>query len=447
MKRIISYLLLLLSFCLVSCNDKPVDIDDNNGEKTVSGPKINTLSAEPGPLYVAMLSGSIGGLEGIALDFECGVECSSDENFSKEKTVRKAAYDSYSENPYKVAVADIRPGVKYYYRAYYINQLMIYYGEVKDFTFTWNAPVLSVLPPLLDEEERIYTLMGIVNDLDSIEENIGRYFPKGKRARYGVEYSTSESFEEDKTVVLEPENIIGDTIVCTVPSFEFNVQYYYRVFFKFEEISCISKTESFMYVWNGPDYNGHDYVDLGLSVKWATCNVGASAPEEYGGYYAYGELETKDNYDWTTYKWCEGTWQTITKYKDEKRVLERKDDVAHVMWGGDWRIPSEIECQELLDSCSRESVTVNGIRCLRLNSKIEGYTDKYILLPYTGFCTGTLNENIGSQGWYMTNKLNPRGDEGIWYMAVGSNGSNVYGSMYCNYDRYLGISVRPVCEK
>ena len=59
---------------------------------------------------------------------------------------------------------------------------------------------------------------------------------------------------------------------------------------------------------------GHEYVDLGLSVKWATCNVGATRPEEYGGYYAWGETEEKDNYDWSTYKWCNGSYDTMTKY-------------------------------------------------------------------------------------------------------------------------------------
>ena len=97
---------------------------------------------------------------------------------------------------------------------------------------------------------------------------------------------------------------------------------------------------------DAPDsiHNGHEYVDLGLpsGTKWATCNVGASSPEDYGEYYAWGETETKSTYDWRTYKWCKGSNDTMTKYctssssgtVDNKTVLDPEDDVAHVKWGG-----------------------------------------------------------------------------------------------------------------
>ena len=98
------------------------------------------------------------------------------------------------------------------------------------------------------------------------------------------------------------------------------------------------------------NYNGHEYVDLGLpsGLKWATCNVGASSPEVYGGYYAWGETEEKSSYSWSTYKWCNGSYDTMTKYctsssygtVDNKTTLDPQDDVAHVKWGGRWRMPT-----------------------------------------------------------------------------------------------------------
>ena len=98
---------------------------------------------------------------------------------------------------------------------------------------------------------------------------------------------------------------------------------------------------------------GERWVDLGLSVLWAAYNVGASSPEEYGGYYAWGETENKTIYNWNTYKWCMGDYTNITKYGesstygiiDYKRVLELDDDAAHVNWGGNWRMPTAEEME------------------------------------------------------------------------------------------------------
>ena len=103
----------------------------------------------------------------------------------------------------------------------------------------------------------------------------------------------------------------------------------------------------------------HECIDLGLSVKWATCNVGAIKPEEYGDYYAWGETETKDVYDWSSYKWCNGSSDTLTKYNpfkvqgivDSITTLDPNDDVAHVKWGGSWRMPTASEFRELMDNC------------------------------------------------------------------------------------------------
>ena len=109
--------------------------------------------------------------------------------------------------------------------------------------------------------------------------------------------------------------------------------------------------------------NNYEYVDLGLSVKWATFNVGATKPEGYGDYFAWGETEPKDVYDWSTYKWCNGSSTTLKKYNvdsnrgtvDNKFFLESVDDVATVRWGGDWRT-KQIGLHHLLwllGSCDR----------------------------------------------------------------------------------------------
>lgn len=115
----------------------------------------------------------------------------------------------------------------------------------------------------------------------------------------------------------------------------------------------------------------HEWVDLGLpsGTLWATCNVGASSPEEYGDQFAWGETAPKEVYDWSTYKWCNGSENRMTKYctnssngtVDNKRELDPEDDAAYVNWGPSWRMPTIEQLQELIDNCTWKYATMNGI--------------------------------------------------------------------------------------
>ena len=124
-----------------------------------------------------------------------------------------------------------------------------------------------------------------------------------------------------------------------------------------------------------PD-DGHEYVDLGLpsGTLWATCNIGASKPEEYGDYFAWGETEPKDYYEWSNYKWCNGSENTLTKYcsdsdygyngfVDNKTELDPEDDAAYVNWGASWRMPTVEQVDELIDNCTFQRVQRNGVVC------------------------------------------------------------------------------------
>lgn len=116
--------------------------------------------------------------------------------------------------------------------------------------------------------------------------------------------------------------------------------------------------------------NGHYWVDLGLSVKWATCNIGAILPERYGNYFAWGEVIPRTTQlNWAGYKYCNGTYNSLTKYGidslygvvDNKTILEPEDDAAHVIWGGEWRMPTKEEIQELIDKCNWKEYTKNDV--------------------------------------------------------------------------------------
>lgn len=191
------------------------------------------------------------------------------------------------------------------------------------------------------------------------------------------------------------------------------------------------------------DANHVHAVDLGLSVKWACCNVGASSPEEYGGHYAWGETEEKSDYDWNAYKWCKD-WN-MTKYctdssrgtVDGKTLLEPSDDVAHVKWGGSWRMPTLDEINELRSNCTWKWTSQNGVN----GQLVTGPNGNSIFLPAAGCRYGTDLDGRGSYGsyWYATL---------YEYDCYSAYGLNFYdgGHRWFDYRRYYGHSVRPVTE-
>lgn len=194
--------------------------------------------------------------------------------------------------------------------------------------------------------------------------------------------------------------------------------------------------------------NGHEYVDLGLSVKWATCNVGATSPEEYGDYFAWGETKPKTTYDLITYKYCNGSYETMTKYctsstygtVDNKTTLELEDDAARVNWGGKWRMPTKAEQDELRDTsnCTWTWTTQNGVKGYKVTSKVNGNS---IFLPAAGYRYDDYLINAGSNGSYWSSSLNTSGSGNAYYLLFGTVNVDWIG-----YDRCDGLSVRPVCE-
>ncbi len=193
-----------------------------------------------------------------------------------------------------------------------------------------------------------------------------------------------------------------------------------------------------------PQNNGHEYVDLGLSVKWATMNVGANAPEEYGDYFAWGETDPKAYYDWSTYKWCKGSDDNMTKYctdsdyctVDNKTVLELSDDAARANWGGTWRMPTVDEIKELLDNCHWEWTTRNDVN----GFKVTGPNGASVYLPAAGYRWHDSLDNSG-YGLYWSSSLYPSLNGGAYYLSFDSGGAY----WNSNYYRYGGHSVRAVC--
>lgn len=196
-------------------------------------------------------------------------------------------------------------------------------------------------------------------------------------------------------------------------------------------------------------HNGHRYVDLGLSVMWATCNIGADNMQDTGGYYAWGETSAKDKYEWSNYKHCYNGYPShLTKYciskhgeVDNTYTLQKQDDVASVQWGGTWRMPTEDEYGELLEKCTHEWGRLNGEYGMMFTSRING---KQLFLPAAGSdLSPSVKPEVGKYGCYWTRKVSWSKSYQAHYLKFDSGGC--YRSS--EGTRSYGYSVRAVCPK
>ena len=175
-------------------------------------------------------------------------------------------------------------------------------------------------------------------------------------------------------------------------------------------------------------HNGYSWVDLGLSVKWATCNVGANSPEDYGDYYAWGETSTKSSY---TMDNC-ATWD-----KNIGDISGTYRDIAAVEWGGGWRMPTKEEFEDLLDNCDWDWITYAGVD----GYKVTGPNGNSIFLPAAGYRSGEERYSGGSSGLYWSSTPFSENTQGAY--------SLYFNSGYLDtswYNRGRGHTVRPVLE-
>lgn len=151
-----------------------------------------------------------------------------------------------------------------------------------------------------------------------------------------------------------------------------------------------------------PSCDKDDRVDLGLpsGILWASCNIGASSPSEIGDYFAWGEKESKDAYGWETYRLCRGSYDSIFKYTktDGKSVLESQDDVAKSVLGGEWRIPTKEDMEELIEECEWKWTRENG----HLGWKVIGPNNNFIFLPASGAASSYRIAGVNELGRYWT---------------------------------------------
>ena len=186
-----------------------------------------------------------------------------------------------------------------------------------------------------------------------------------------------------------------------------------------------------------PDGHHPHLIDLGLpsGTKWACCNVGASKPEDYGGYFAWGETETKEVYNWTTYIHCDGSSDTCHDIGTD--IAGTEYDTATANWGAPWRMPTLEQFKELLNNCISEWTTQNGVN----GRKFVGPNGGTIFLPVLGGGYDSDLYDVYSQGFYWSSTLNERYPLYPWFLFFYSDGAYCYS---INLRRYYGFTVRPV---
>jgi len=277
------------------------------------------------------------------------------------------------------------------------------------------------------------------------------YFPAEEDALglgWSAEYFTSTIYD-DRHIVVEGDSPLAFAIYIS-DRIDFSSEYLgaivssttFRIFDSFIRPVKDKTPEN-------PNNIVFESVDLGLSVEWASCNVGATKPEEYGGYYAWGETEEKDDYSWSTYKWCNGNHTSFTKYcldsnygdVDNKYSLEPLDDVAHMLWENNWRMPTIDEVHELMEKCSWMWTSINDVT----GQKVTGPNGNSIFFPAAGYKLGSEVTDCSSGGRYWSSTLDKslyRTDGNAYILGFGNTNINANA-----YRRDRGHSIRAVRNK
>ena len=334
-------------------------------------------------------------------------------------------------------ITGLQEGTTYYVRAYAINSKGTAYGEQVSFTTAVTISLPSVTTSAVTQITETTAVAGgnVTSDGNaSVTER-------------GVCIATVSN-----PTTLHSKVTAGSgmgSFTCNLTNLQSGTKYYVRAYAVNsqgtaygEEISFTTNAPS-----NGTE-NGYEWVDLGLSVKWATMNVGASKPEDYGDYFAWGETQPKDYYDWSTYKHCNGSQTTLTKYNtsssygsvDNRTVLEASDDAARANWGGSWRMPTDAELTELREQCTWTWTTQNGVKGYKVTSKSNGNS---IFFPAAGCRYDSSLNDAGIEGDYWSSSLGTDYPNRAWLVRFNSDYvNNVRNYIYYRCD---GRSVRPVC--
>ena len=392
-------------------------------------PSIETLDATEITATTATLNAIItddGGADVTARGFYYGL---SPENLAYQ------AVSDVTTNSFSAIVTPLDANTTYYYKAYATNSEGTAIGNIVTFTTESISAPIVVTSSVTNITATSATLSGnVISDGGStiIEQGFV----------YGTNVNElSQNVQTDSGIGIYTMEITGLTA---------NTTYYYKAYATNIAGTSYGGIVSFTTMEGTTGtLNGHGWVDLGLpsGTRWATCNVGANTPVEYGDYFAWGETSPKNTYEWSNYIHCAGNYNTLTKYctisnfgnngiVDNITTLDANDDAANINWGSGWRTPTSAEIQELFDNCIMTWTTLDDVN----GYLITGLNGNTIFLPAAGrYEVGNLI-HVGSTCLYWSSSLRTE----LAYYALVLGGSSD-GYLVSSTDRYKGLSVRPVC--
>ena len=328
-------------------------------------------------------------------------------------------------------IPDLVSNTQYYVRAYATNAKGVtgYGKEVSFKTLEKLLPIVTTANEVTD----ITVISAVCGGEVTFDGNLA--------TTCGICWSTTQNptIDDNKTT-----NGYGiGSFTSQIPNLVPNTKYYVRAYATNEVGTVYGEERTFKtlaaYSPATGTSNGYGYVDLGLSVKWATYNVGATSPEEYGDYFAWGETTTKETYDFDncpTYGLSYSSLQS-QGYIDSEVNLTSQYDAATANWGGTWRMPTYAELSELNTQCTWEWINTNDFK----GYKVTGPNGNSIFLPAAGYRYGSSLNYAGSYGYYWSSSPLEFDDRSAYDLYFSSC---LHRMDY--YSRYYGQSVRPVLE-
>ena len=398
--------------------------------RTLSSPIVSTNAVTDISYGTATCGGNVSSDGGVSVTAR-GVCWSTSQNptISDSKTTDGSGTGSFTSN-----ITGLASGTTYYVRAYATNNIGTAYGETKQF--------VAINPPTVQTN----SATNITTTGATISGNV---------TSDGGANVTSRGFVYGTTISNLSQNIQNGSGLGTFTSIPTglapNTTYYYKAYATNSAGTSYGEVKQFTTISTTGTLNGYTWVDLGLpsGTKWATCNVGANTPEGSGNYYAWGETSTKYIYNWSTYRYCNGDYNKLTKYctnveygdngfTDNLTTLVTSDDAATANWGFGWRMPTPTDLYELKNNCTVTQTTYNGV-----NGRLfTGPNGNSIFLPAAGSRGNELG-GVGSYGIY-------------WAKTIYTDAPDLAFILYFGLDDYIvnvnafarspGYSIRPVCR-
>ena len=359
-----------------------------------------------------------------------GVEVVEAKAESNENAVRSTSGSLFG-NIFTASFSNLSPATEYKYRSFVTYGGITYYGN-KYNTFTTKEVVGIASAGEASDIKRTSAVLSASVQTEGVDARDNVYV--------GLAWSTTKDaicadgeYESRKISV---QNVEDGVFSMSLEDLSVGTIYYYAFFTEVGDVYVFSSVKSFT-----TEDIPEGAVDLGLSVLWASCNVGADSPEEYGGYFAWGETTTKSDYSSST-SITYGLSISALEYRGiigADGQLAPAYDAATVNWGDDWRMPTLDEIEELIDRCTWEWTSVNEVN----GRLVTGPNGNSIFLPAAGYRNGADVFHRGSNGFYWSATLDSRYSTSSAYCLYFYDGNDDWGSPYRGY----GLAVRPVSAK